>query len=158
MQDRKIYEKSLSEYPDLLTTEDLSKALGGLCNKTIRNILKRGEIIRLRDGNRYLLPKESVIDFMLSDSYKRIMQRKMLIKQTVELERDMILHRKRLLEFCYTPRSKKEMMLFLNLSSVKIFYRLFLDPLLETGELRPTLKNRTSISTQKYIRGIRVIY
>ena len=146
MQDRKIYEKSLSDYPDLLTTEDLSKALGGLCNKTIRNILKRGEIIRLRDGNRYLLPKESVIDFMLSDSYKRIMQRKMLIKQTVELERDMILHRKRLLEFCYTPRSKKEMMLFLNLSSVKIFYRLFLDPLLETGELRPTIKNRTSIN------------
>lgn len=44
MQDRKIYERSLSDYPDVLTVPDLQRALDGMCDKTIRGILWRGEI------------------------------------------------------------------------------------------------------------------
>lgn len=158
MQDRKIYERSLSDYPDVLTVPDLQRALDGMCGKTIRGILWRGEIFSFKIGTKYMVPKESLIDYMLTDSYKETMKRRMAAKQAVALQKDLILNRGRLLAFCSQPRSKKEMMQFLNLNSPKLFYRLFLDPLLETGELHRTIKNQACVSTQKYIRGIRVKY
>ena len=158
MQDRKIIEESLSGYPDLLTLADLQKALGGFCDKTVRDIVKKGELHYYKIRGQYSFPKEFVVDYMLTDDYKKIMKRKMERKQLVELKRELILHRDRLLAFCNKPRSKKEMMLFLNLSSTKIFYALFLHPLLETGELHRTVKDQLCVSTQKYIRGIRIKY
>lgn len=158
MQDRAIYEKSLLGYPDLLTLSDLQTVLGGVCEKTVRDIVRRGEIKYFKDGPQYKIPKEYVVDYMLTDSGRKTMKRKMEEKQLVDLKRDLILHRDRLLAFCSSPRSKKEMMLFLNLKSVKLFYSLFLHPLLETGELHRTVENERCVSTQKYIRGIRVKY
>ena len=156
MQDRTIFEKSLSDYPDLLTLADLQVVLGGVCDKTVRDIVRRGEIKYFKDGTQYKIPKEYVVDFMLTDSCKKVMERKMEQKQLVELKRDLIFHRSRLLAFCSSPRSKKEMMLFLNLKSTKLFYSLFLHPLLETGELHRTVQDQLCVSTQKYIRGIRI--
>lgn len=158
MQDRKIYERSLSDYPDVLTVPDLQRALDGMCEKTIRGIIWRGEISSFKIGTKHMIPKESLIDYMLSDSYKVTMKRRMAAKQAIALQKDLILNRDRLLNYCCQPRSKKEMMQFLNLNSPKLFYRLFLDPLLETGELHRTVKNQACISTQKYIRGVRIKY
>lgn len=55
MQDRTIFEKSLSDYPDLLTLSDLQAVLGGVCDKTVRDIVRRGEIKYFKDGTQYCL-------------------------------------------------------------------------------------------------------
>ena len=121
MQDRTIFEKSLSDYPDLLTLADLQVVLGGVCDKTVRDIVRRGEIKYFKDGAQYKIPKECVIDYMLTDNCKKVMERKMEQKQLIEMKKNLIFHRTRLLAFFSSPRSKKEMMLFLNLNSTKLF-------------------------------------
>ena len=97
MQDRKIYERSLSDYPDVLTVPDLQRALDGMCEKTIRGIIWRGEISSFKIGTKHMIPKESLIDYMLSDNYKVTMKRRMAAKQAIALQKDLILNRDRLL-------------------------------------------------------------
>ena len=152
-ENRKYYETKFAGYDDLVTPADISKMLDGVNISTVRGMLWRSEIKSFRIGNRYLAPKSSVIDYVLSDAYQELKDRKRAYIQTKIVEEDVIGYRLRLLAFCSKPRSRKEMMLFLNLSSPKIFYRLILNPLLETGELHRTIKSRDCISTQKYIRG-----
>lgn len=152
-ENRKFYENKFAEYEDVVTPADISKMLDGVNISTVRGMLWRSEIKSFRVGNRYLIPKVSVIDYVLSDEYQALKGRKQAYHQTKCIEKDVVGYRTRLLAFCSIPRSRKEMMQFLDLSSPKIFYRLILTPLLETGELHRTIQNRDCISTQKYIRG-----
>jgi len=152
-ENRKYYEIKFAGYDDLVTPADISKMLDGVNISTVRGMLWRSEIKSFRVGNRYLIPKVNVIDYVLSDAYQVLKDRKRAYIQTKIVEEDVIGYRLRLLAFCSKPRARKEMMQFLNLSSPKIFYRLILNPLLETGELHRTIKSRDCISTQKYIRG-----
>ena len=52
-----------SEYPDVVTVDDLQKML-----KIVRNaaydILKAGLIKTIKVGKRYIIPKQSVINFL----------------------------------------------------------------------------------------------
>ena len=57
----------------------------------------------------------------------------------------------RLLAFCETPRSLQEMMQCLELTDRKHFRRRYLNPLLESGQLRMTMPNKPRSSLQKYI-------
>lgn len=43
-------------------------------------------------------------------------------------------------------------MYLLDIKSIKTFFRVYLKPLLESGELRMTHPEQPSVSTQKYIR------
>lgn len=153
MQDRKFYERKFAGYEDLVTPADISKMLDGVSINTVRGILWRSEIKSYKIGHRYLAPKSSVIDYVLSNKYQVLKGKVRAYRQSQTIEGDVIEYRIRLLGFCSKPRSRKEMMQFLNLTSPKVFYRLILNPLLETGELHRTIKNRDCISTQKYIRG-----
>lgn len=64
----------------------------------------------------------------------------------------------RMLAFCSPRRFRKEMMLMLNITSPKLFYRLYLNSLLETGELRRVIPDRPCVSTQQYIQAFKVRY
>ena len=57
----------------------------------------------------------------------------------------------RLLLFCRTPRTKREMMAFCGLSSKAWFRAKILDPLLKKGSLRRTVPEKASSPRQKYV-------
>ena len=73
MQDRKIYERSLSDYPDVLTVPDLQRALDGMCEKTIRGIIWRGEISSFKIGTKHMIPKESFHFSLLYSAFSAAM-------------------------------------------------------------------------------------
>ena len=64
-------------------------------------------------------------------------------------------NRKKLIMHCEVPRTRKDLMFLLDMSSKKTFFRLYLRPLLESGNLRMTSPEQPSVSTQKYVRVLR---
>lgn len=70
MLERAEYEMELSSYPDVATIEDLALMLGRISTRTAYLLLKRGKIKYFAIRCRYFIPKEYVIDFMMSDEYQ----------------------------------------------------------------------------------------
>ena len=149
---REYYEEQFASYSDLLAPTDMAHMLG-VSVQTARGLLWRSEIFSLRKGNRYLVPKASVIDFILSENYQELQKRVSAAKLAGPIEDNIRAYRESLLSFCAVPHSKKEIMQYLGITSPKTLFRLILNPLLETGDLQRTVKDRATISTQKYIRG-----
>lgn len=151
MQDRNYYELLFVAYPDVVTTKELRIMLGGVCEKTVLTLLQQNTIHHFKIGSVYHIPKVSVIDFMLSPEYidfqRRIEYAK--IKKTDDAVKKGQL---KILILCETPKTKKELMYMLDVESKKTFSRLYLNPLLESGQLQMTIPNQPSISTQKYVR------
>ena len=56
-----------------------------------------------------------------------------------------------LLAFCAMPRSREEMQEYCRIPSRKVYYRQFLQPLLQAGRLRMTLPDKPNSSRQKYV-------
>lgn len=152
MQDRNEYEVMFAMYPDVVSTKELRIMLGGICEKTALTMLRQNMIQHFRIGAVYQIPKVSVIDFMVSEEYiafrKRIEYAK--IKKTDDKVRKIQL---KILILCETPKTRKELMYMLDMESKKNFFRLYLHPLLESGELQMTIPNQPSVSTQKYVRA-----
>lgn len=152
MQDRNEYEVMFAMYPDVVSTKELRIMLGGICEKTALTMLRQNMIQHYRIGAVYQIPKVSVIDFMVSEEYiafrKRIEYAK--IKRTDDKVRRIQL---KVLILCETPKTRKELMYLLDMESKKNFFRLYLHPLLESGELQMTIPNQPSVSTQRYVRA-----
>lgn len=151
MQDKNYYELIFSAYPDVVTTKDLRVMLGGACEKTVLSLLRQNAIQHFRIGAVYHIPKVSVIEYMVSEEYfafrRRIEYAK--IKATDDVIKKAQL---KILILCETPKTRKELMHMVDVDSIKSFKRLYLNPLLESGQLRMTFPDQPSISTQKYIR------
>lgn len=61
----KIYmEEMFKEYKDILTPVEVKEMLGIGMNKTY-NLLKKEEIYNKRIGNNYIIPKISVIEYLM---------------------------------------------------------------------------------------------
>ena len=152
MQDRNEYEVMFAMYPDVVSTKELRIMLGGICEKTALTMLRQNMIQHFRIGAVYQIPKVSVIDFMVSEEYiafrKRIEYAK--TKKTDDKVKKIQL---KILILCETPKTRKELMYMLDMESKKNFFRLYLHPLLESGELQMTIPNQPSVSTQKYVRA-----
>ena len=58
-----IYRSVLKEYPDVMTVEEMSRALG-ICSKNGYRLLRAGKIAHLRVGRSYRVPKAHVLDYM----------------------------------------------------------------------------------------------
>lgn len=58
------YNVMFTEYPDVVSVEQLSAMLGGPSSKSIYRLLKSGEIQSYRIGKRYRIPKISVIEYL----------------------------------------------------------------------------------------------
>lgn len=152
MQDRNYYELLFVAYPDVVTVRELRIMLGGICEKTALSLLRQNTIQHFRIGSIYHIPKVSVIDYMVSPEYiafrRRIEYAK--IKKTDDAVKKAQL---KILLLCETPKTRKELMYMLDVESKKTFTRLYLKPLLESGQLQMTIPNQPSISTQKYVRA-----
>lgn len=151
MKDRQYYEIQLCQYPDVLTMMELKKALGGVGDKTIKNLVDQDKIQYFMLRNTYRFPKTYVIDFMVSKDYEKLCR-------NVEVHRYRFCKdgnekiRRKILLLCEQPRTRRELMYMVDVDSIKTFKRLYLQPLLDSGQLKMTVPGRKSISTQKYVR------
>ncbi|MFW6262580.1 MAG: ATP-binding protein, partial [Thermotogota bacterium] len=62
--------------------------------------------------------------------------------------------KKEILAFCSSPKSRKEIMNYLNLSHPDNFRKLYLNPLLESGKLKRTIPEKPRSVNQKYITNL----
>ena len=58
-----IYQSVLKDYPDILTVEEMSKALG-ISTKTGYRLLRDNKIEHLRLGRTYRIPKAHLLTYM----------------------------------------------------------------------------------------------
>lgn len=56
-----------SEYPDVVSPEQLQKMLGGIGKTTAYKLLRGGKIKSVRIGRRYLIPKICVIEYLCGE-------------------------------------------------------------------------------------------
>ena len=151
MSTRIEYETRLRDYPDLLTVKELPPILGGICDRTAFELIHKSKIKHFRIGNKYLIPKAYLIDFMMSEDYS-------IFKKNVEARHFQMMSKdekikQKILFLCEKPQTRKDLMFLLDVKSKKTFFRLYLRPLLESGELQMTHPEQPSISTQQYIRA-----
>ena len=59
-----IYALVLKEYPDILTVDEMSKALG-VSTKTGYKLLRENKIESIKVGREYCITKISVVDFLM---------------------------------------------------------------------------------------------
>ncbi|GFI61085.1 hypothetical protein IMSAG049_00238 [Clostridiales bacterium] len=56
--------KMFSDYPDVVTPEQLQKMLGGIGKSTAYKLLRAGEIEAVKIGRKYLIPKICVVEYL----------------------------------------------------------------------------------------------
>lgn len=61
-----IYDRVLKEYPDILTVEEMSDALG-VSTKTGYQLLRENEIEHLKVGRAYRVPKVHLLSYLRLD-------------------------------------------------------------------------------------------
>ena len=66
---REYYELLFSSYPDVVTIQDFRKMLGGIAEGTARKLLRENHIQHFYIHDTYLIPKVSVINYVLSKDY-----------------------------------------------------------------------------------------
>lgn len=154
MQERYELEVKLKNYPDVVTTKELILMLDGICENTALSLLRQDKIKHFRIGNRYRIPKVCVIDFMMSNEYAAF-KRKVDYARLKKIQDEEEQGKQKILFLCEKPQTRKALMFLLDVKSKKTFFRLYLKPLLESGELQMTHPEQPSISTQQYIRTSR---
>lgn len=63
MEFKELYHSILKEYPDILTVEDMSKALG-ISTKTGYKLLRNNKISSMRIGRSYRIAKVHLLSFL----------------------------------------------------------------------------------------------
>ena len=58
-----------SKYPDLVTVDVFCKMLGGIGDKTARNLLREGHVEHFMIRHTYHIPKSAIIDYLCSEHY-----------------------------------------------------------------------------------------
>ncbi len=152
MQDRTYYEIKFRNYPDIVKKKDLLVMLDNIDGRTATKLFKENYIFHFRVGRYIYIPKESIIDFLVSDAYIQFRQRVDWSRFRFSEDVDEKI-RIKILMLCEQPKSRRDLMYYLDISSRKTFVRLYLKPLLESGDLRMTVPEQPSISTQKYVRA-----
>ena len=69
MKNRPYYEKLFEAYPDVVTLLELREMLGGSGDTTARKLMRGNHVQHFCIRHTYLIPKASVIDYVLSKHY-----------------------------------------------------------------------------------------
>ena len=72
-------------------------------------------------------------------------------ERPVELQEEAVSDPKGLLTFCQKPRSRKEIVDYLAISSAQYALRRYLDPLVGSGAIRMTIPEKPKSPRQKYV-------
>jgi len=151
MKNRKNFENQLHQYPDVLSTAEAKEVLGIASHMTIKKLIDQGKLRCFKLRNTYRFPKTYVIDFMMSDDYIKLCRDVEVYKCRFCKDGNQK-NMKKILLLCEQPRTRRELMYMIDVDSIKTFKRLYLKPLLDSGQLQMTIPSQPSISTQKYVR------
>lgn len=66
---RKYYERLFKPYPDLVTVLQFREMLGGVGDCFARRLIRQGQVRHFYIQPNYLIPKSSIIDYVLSEDY-----------------------------------------------------------------------------------------
>jgi hypothetical protein len=66
---KRHYEQLFESYPDVVTLPEFCKMLGGIGDSTARKLMRENRVQHFYIRYTYLIPKEWVIDYVLSDHY-----------------------------------------------------------------------------------------
>lgn len=69
VKNRAYYKELYKDYPDLVTLEQFRQMLGGIGDTTARKLIRGNHVKHFYIRGSYLIPKKSVIDYVLSDHY-----------------------------------------------------------------------------------------
>lgn len=69
MKNRPYYEKLFESYPDVVTLPEFREMLGGIGDTTARKLMRGNHVQHFCIRHTYLIPKENVIDYVLSKHY-----------------------------------------------------------------------------------------
>ena len=69
MKSRMHYEQLFAPYPDVVTLSEFCNMLGGIGDSTARKIMRANKVKHFYIRCTYLIPKESVIDYVMSYDY-----------------------------------------------------------------------------------------
>ena len=70
MRTRMYYEELFLTYPDVVTVSQFCEMLGGIGHNTARKLLRSNRVEHFYIRNTYLIPKDCVIDYVLSSDYE----------------------------------------------------------------------------------------
>ena len=71
MRTREHYEKLFEAYPDVVTLPELRKCLEGLAIPPARKLMRGNHVQHFCIRHTYLIPKTSVIEYVLSEHYAK---------------------------------------------------------------------------------------
>jgi uncharacterized protein (UPF0218 family) len=66
---RSHYDELYADYPDVVTFAEFRQMLGGIGDTTARKLMRAGIVHHFYIRDTYLIPKASVIDYVLSEHY-----------------------------------------------------------------------------------------
>ena len=66
MTESRAYKSMFTEYPDVVGVDELCKMLGGISKKLAYQMLQKNEIVHLKIGRTYKIPKISIIRFLVN--------------------------------------------------------------------------------------------
>lgn len=66
--------KQFASYPDVVSLPELCAMMGGIGDCTARKLLRSGRIKSIMIRSTYYIPKECIIEYLLSDHYKKYRQ------------------------------------------------------------------------------------
>lgn len=118
MSTRIEYETKLRDYPDLLTVKELRPIQGDICDRTAFELIHKNKIKHFRIGNKYLIPKAYLIDFM-SEDYS-IFKKNVNAKHLQMMSKDEKIKQK-IIFLCEKPQTRKDLMFLLDVKNKKIF-------------------------------------
>ena len=65
------YERKFSISPDAVTLNEFRAMLGGIADGTARKLLRENQVEHFYIRTTYYIPKEKIIDYLLSDHYMK---------------------------------------------------------------------------------------
>ena len=134
---KQCYLDMFSTYEDIVTPDDVA-AMMHLPVKRIYRMIRAGEIESIKLDRAVRIAKIWVIEYIQKYGLQRQESFRLQRKAAVTV-------------FCQTPKSRKQIQEFLDLSDKKFFMDAVLHPLLEDGVLRMTIPEQPSNVKQRYI-------
>ena len=134
---QECYRMMFQNYDDIVTPEDVATMMH-LPVKRIYRMLRSGELNSIRAERSYRIPKLWVVEYIQKYGLQR--------QESFRLQR-----RAAVTVFCQTPKSRKQIQEYLDLSDKKFFMDSVLRPLVEGGVLRMTIPDNPSHVKQRYV-------
>lgn len=137
-----LYKDMFSTYDDVITADEVATMLN-LPRKRVYRMIRSGEILSMKYERTIRVAKVWVIDYIQKYGFQR--------QESFANER-----RAKVIAYCQTPRSRKQIQEYLDISDKKYFRETVLHPLIEDGVLEMTIPENPQSVYQRYVATTKI--